>query len=433
MSSSSVVCTAETFAGMQTETPDSRHLWLTAHSSMGINTVTKQNLQQSNKGTGTVPAKVDSDSISIMIVEDDQPAMKLMLSVFEMRYPEERFHTAENGVQGLKRFRRLRPAIVITDISMPGVDGLVMASEIKSLCPETIVVAVTAHSEPKNLLRAIEIGISCYILKPLSYDRLFSVLEQSISTVRKEQQLHKSYEQINHYNAELMAKTRELESANRDLEAFNYSVAHDLRTPLSSINAYSQYLLNDCAEKLDEKCIGFLEIILKESIRMNSFIGALLRFSSFSRKNIEKRWTDLSSIVHEIKDSLLLRDPQRKVAFSITEGVKGFCDPILLNVVLENLLVNSWKFSANNEDARIEFDVMNLDDDLVYFIRDNGAGFDKQAAATLFAPFQRIQCDNDIEGYGIGLATVERIIQRHGGRVWADGEKNRGATIYFTL
>jgi len=395
--------------------------------------MTKLRRRQPNTESVNVPEAAGNAPIDIIYVEDDRSAMELINSMLEVRYPEERFHTADNGLEGLKLFRSLRPAIVITDISMPELDGLGMAAEIKSLCPETVIIAVTAHSETNNLLRAIEVGISHYLLKPLSYERLFSVLDQSIRNVKREHQLHNSYTQINQCNLELMTKTRELESANRDLEAFNYTVAHDLRTPLTSICAYSQFVVDRCADVLDEKSSGFVQVINKESKRMNSLIGAMLRFSSCSQKDIEKQWTDLSSIAHGIMDNLLLRDPDRKVAFCVTDGVSGFCDPILMNVVLENLLGNSWKYSAGNEDARIEFDVMNQGDDLVYFVKDNGIGFERQESEKLFAPFRRMRCDKDIEGFGIGLATVDRIIQRHGGRVWADGEKGLGATVYFTL
>jgi signal transduction histidine kinase len=380
-----------------------------------------------------MPIHNENDAISILYVEDEQDARDTLLSILETRFPGERFHTAGNGLQGVQLFRSIRPAIVITDISMPELDGLSMAAEIKSLCPETIIIAVTASSETRDLLQAIEIGVNHYVLKPLDFGRISTVLDQAIASVRKDHQLHARYEQINELNAALTARTRELEAANHDLEAFNHTVAHDLRTPLMSIGGFSKYILDSFAEGFDDKCKECLHVIYKETIRMSNIIEAMLEFSSYSRKEIEKEVADLSSIANEVRYSLLLREPHRKATFSIAEGVTGLCDPVLLGIVIENMLTNAWKYSSKKENACIEFGTLNKDTKLVYFVRDNGVGFDKREAEHLFAPFQRFQHDNDTEGFGIGLATANRIIQRHGGKIWAEGKKNEGATFYFTL
>ena len=380
-----------------------------------------------------MPTRNETDAISILYVEDDREARDILLSVLEIKYPGARLHTAGNGLEGLQLFRGLRPAIVITDINMPELNGLSMASEIKLICPETIIIAVTATSDTGNLLQAIEIGINHYVLKPLEYEKLYTALDHAISAARKEQQLRDRYEQINTLNAALAERTRELEAAISDQEAFNYTVAHDLRTPLMTIGGFSRYLLDWHADDLDDKVEESLQVIQKETIRMNNLIEAMLKFSCFSRKEIAKQWADLSSIATEVKCSLLLRDPQRTATFRIAEGVMGYCDPVLIDVVIENLLANAWKYSANREDAHIEFGIMNRDGELVYFVRDNGAGFKIQDAANLFVPFQRLHHDNDIEGFGIGLATVNRIIQRHGGKIWAEGKEDAGATFCFTL
>jgi signal transduction histidine kinase len=371
--------------------------------------------------------------ITILYVEDDQVAGKVLFSMLARSYPELRFFAASNGQEGLKRFLELRPDIVITDISMPGMDGITMSAEIKAVAPETVIIAVTAQTETKNLLRAIEIGINQYLLKPVDFPRLSSLLDQAIATVRRGQQLREQYEQITALNAALAARSAELENVNCELEAFNFTVAHDLRSPLVSISGFSQLLLDKYGSALDENGVESLQVIYRQTLRMSGLIDALLNFSRCTRKSIVKQWADFSSIANEIMANLLLREPQRRVTATIADGVRGFADPVLIGVVLENLLGNAWKYTALQEDARIEFGVDNCGEELVYYVRDNGAGFDQQEATGLFVPFQRLQDGGEFEGFGVGLATACRIVQRHGGKIWADGEKGRGATFYFSL
>jgi len=340
---------------------------------------------------------------------------------------------AENGLEGIQSFKANRPEIVLTDINMPVVNGLRMAEDIKLLSPATEIIALTAYSSSEHLLKAIEIGISHYILKPIDIEQIFRVIDKSLDMIRKERVIAHQNSVILELNAELTAKAAELESTNRELESFNYTVAHDLRSPMVTISGFSQILLERYAEELDDTGKEYLHIIDTGISRMNNLIEALLKFSMYQRKQIHKKWTSLTDIAYEVRDSLLMQDPLRQVTFSIDEGINGYCEPSLMLIVLENLFGNAWKYSARKDDALIEFGTINKDEDQIYFVRDNGAGFDQQDSAGLFVPFQRLQSDDEIEGLGIGLATVSRIIQRHGGRIWAEGEKGKGATFYFTL
>lgn len=380
-------------------------------------------------------AKTDPEghSISLLYVEDELDSRETLAEIIRHHYPDVSFFVAENGKAGIESFKRYQPEIVITDINMPVLNGISMAAEIKSLSPSTEIIALTAYSNTEYILQAIEIGISHYILKPINVDQIFKVIDKALALIRSQREIARQNEVIRDLNAELLQKAAELELSNQELESFNYTVAHDLRSPLVNISGFSQLLLDIHAAKLDEVSKGYLQVINREIIRMNSLVGALLKFSLHSRKRVEKQWSNLSAMVYEIRDNLCVQETRRPVTFCIAEEINGYGDPELLRIVLENLLGNAWKYSAKKDDARIEFGTIIKEEDLVYFVRDNGEGFDQQESDKLFIPFQRMQCDDQFEGFGIGLATAYRIIQRHGGRIWADGAKGKGATFYFTL
>jgi hypothetical protein len=371
--------------------------------------------------------------VSMLFVEDEPDSREMLREIICHRFPDVRLLVAENGEAGLASFKRHQPDIVITDINMPIVNGIRMAAEIKSLCPSTEIIALTAYSNTQYLILAIEIGISNYILKPIDIGQFLTALEKALSIVRSKRVIAWQDYVIRDLNAELVRKTAELEAVNKELESFDYTVAHDLRSPMVTVRDLSRRLLETQAGALDDAGKGYLQVINRECVRMNCLVASLLKFSTNSQKHADKKWTGLSDIANEIRDNLLANEPGRHVTFSIAEGVSGYGDPVLLRIVFENLLGNAWKYSATKDDARIEFGTINREEDLVYFVRDNGAGFDPLESEKLFVPFQRLQCDDNVEGSGIGLATVYRIILRHGGRIWADGEKGKGTTFYFTL
>jgi len=226
---------------------------------------------------------------------------------------------------------------------------------------------------------------------------------------------------------------KELEEANKELEAFSYSVSHDLRAPLRSIDGFSQALLEDYADKLDDQGREYLRRIRAASQRMAQLINDLLTLSRVTRAEIHFEEVDLSTIVENIAAELKESQPNRDVKFIIAQNVKAYGDSHLLRIVLENLLSNAWKFTSKHKNAVIEFGAKESDGKRVYFVRDDGAGFDMAYVDKLFVPFQRLHEQDEFEGTGIGLATVQRIVHRHGGMVWAEGEVEKGATFYFTL
>src|SRR5512143_4166089 len=233
--------------------------------------------------------------------------------------------------------------------------------------------------------------------------------------------------------ARVIERTAMLEAANKELEAFAYSVSHDLRTPLRGIDGFSLALLEDYADKLDENGKDYLKRVRTGALKMGQLIDALLNLSRLTRGEIKSSVVDLSSLVKNSAEELRKLEPDRGVEFIIADGVTVKGDPVMLRATIDNLLANAWKFTGKREAARIEFGVTRVNGKSAYFVRDNGSGFDMTYANKLFTAFQRLHGTTDFPGLGIGLATVQRIIHRHGGRVWAEGEVEKGATFYFTL
>ena len=227
-------------------------------------------------------------------------------------------------------------------------------------------------------------------------------------------------------------RTAELRAANKELEAFSYSVAHDLRGPLDVIGNIG-YLLQHASDSSDAGTQMLVEQLLQGTSRMSALINDLLNLSRATSVGLHTCPINLSEMAQSIADSLQQAESERSVEFRIARGAKAIADENLMRVALENLLGNAWKYTSKMERALIEFGFSRSGSDCVYTVRDNGAGFDPHYADRLFQPFQRLHTQNEFPGTGIGLATVQRIIARHGGRVWAEGEVDRGATVYFTL
>ncbi|HJV65657.1 MAG TPA: ATP-binding protein [Geomonas sp.] len=224
-----------------------------------------------------------------------------------------------------------------------------------------------------------------------------------------------------------------LASANQDLEAFNYTVAHDLRQPLNMLSSYCQVITNLFGDQLPAECKEYVEQAYEKTFQMHRLIEALLNFSRMGKAEPHREMLNISMLAREVSLSLNAAEPERRVEFRIDDGIMANGDPSLLRAVLANILGNAWKYTRTCEKAVIEFGARSIDGELEYFVKDNGVGFDMAHAGKIFTPFQRLPGAEEFKGYGIGLATVERIIRRHGGRIWAEGEKGKGATFFFTL
>jgi signal transduction histidine kinase len=280
---------------------------------------------------------------------------------------------------------------------------------------------------------------------------LFTTLKQDIQAVTKTSDLSKRLEVSTHdevgelaenfnlmkeeiakLHEKLALRAEELSAANQELEKFNYMVSHDLRKPLTIINGYCQAILAR-GGTLEEELKEYVNEIYNGTLRMNQLIDALLRFSASARSELHREPVDLSRIAETVAAELRLTEPERVARFEIADGITCNGDKTLLRLVMENLLGNAWKYSSNQKETIIEFGVKNVAGERAYFVRDNGVGFDTTHSEKLFVPFQRLPEANAFKGHGIGLATVARIVQRHGGKVWAEGEPGKGAIFYFTL
>jgi PAS domain S-box-containing protein len=497
----------------------------------------------------------EAGGISILYIEDDRETRDMVFRSLARRYPEAGLFTAEEGQTGLSLISERHPDIVVTDINMPGMDGISMAREVKARKHGARIIALTACSDTELLLQAIELGFNHFVLKPLDCNKLFDAIDTCIGQIALNRTVAKQHEHIgilsravtsspsavvitdslgtieyvnpkfcemtgypaaeaigknprilksdrnsveiyeqlwrtitagnewrgeflnrkkngdlywesasispifdahgtiSHFvavkedislrkraeeeieilNTYLSARAGELESANRELEAFGYTVSHDLRKPLTIINGYCQVILDLFGGSLEEQPKEFLRIILRESLKMNQLIETLLNFSRVTRSELNLQRFDLSELASGIAAELCMLEPERKVSVRIAEGMEVRGDSRLLRVALTNLLGNAWKYTGKCRDASIEVGCAMNEGRQTYYIRDNGVGFDMTGAESLFTPFRRLHDDGEFEGVGIGLATVRRIIERHGGKVWADGAPGKGAVFYFTL
>ena len=264
-----------------------------------------------------------------------------------------------------------------------------------------------------------------------------SVQQQAVALAKEVAERKRAEDQVRSLNANLeqriRERTAELEVVNKELEAFNASVSHDLHTPLRSIDGFSEALIEEYGDRLDDQGRDYLQQIRAAARRMAQLIDDLLGLSRVTRSDMERESVDLSRLAHIIAAELRRPEPDRQVTFLIAAGLSAQGDGRLLCVALNNLLGNAWKFCSRQSHARIEVGVAECHGQPAFFVRDNGAGFDMAYADKLFGPFQRLHSSADFAGIGIGLATVQRVIHRHGGRIWAEAAVGQGATFYFTL
>jgi two-component system, NtrC family, sensor kinase len=354
---------------------------------------------------------------------------------------------ARSGEEALQLLAVQPVDCVLLDLLMPGIGGRETCRRVKNApgIRDIPIVMLTAVEDREAMIQGLGAGADDYIAKSSDFELVRArVLAQirrkqfEAETRRiREQLLRAELEAVEARAAREMAEERaklvaELEAKNEELESFSYSVAHDLRAPLRSIDGFGLALLEDYADKLDDNGRQYLAYVRESAQQMSQLIDDMLALSQVTRSEFERAEVDLSRIARTVGAELKRTAPQRQIDFIVADGLIGQGDARLMTIAFENLLSNAWKYSTQRERARIEVGALD-GEPRTFFVRDNGAGFDMAYASKLFGMFQRLHPKTEFEGTGIGLATVQRVIRRHGGRIWADAAVGQGATFFFTL
>ncbi len=352
-----------------------------------------------------------------VLVADDNPDMREYLAgLLSARW---RVDAVEDGEAALAAAREDPPDLLLSDVMMPGMDGASLVRALRS-DPRTShipVVLVSARAGEEAVIDGLETGADDYLVKPFAARELLARVQTHLELAR----LRREW-------------SAELERANKELEAFSYSVAHDLRAPLRAIDGFSKIVLKNHSADLDEQGRQYLDRIHAAGQQMTQLIDDLIGLSRITRAPMNRERIDVTELARKILKDLVEREPGRASDIRVQEGLVAWADPRLLRVMLENLLGNAWKFTGKESVARIE--VRKEDGPSggpVFLVRDNGAGFNMEHAKKLFTPFHRLHSDSEFEGTGIGLSTVQRVVARHGGRVWAEASPGSGAAFFFTL
>jgi signal transduction histidine kinase len=354
---------------------------------------------------------------------------------------------ARSGEEALELLSLQPVDCVLLDLIMPGIGGLATCRAVKAVpvMRDIPIVVLSAVDDRDAMIEGLSAGADDYVIKSGGFDLVRARVLAQIRRKQfedehrliREQILRAEVQAIEARNALEAARARaalvgELEVMNQELESFSYSVAHDLRAPLRSIDGFSLALLEDYNDRLDDEGRQYLRYVRESAQHMSRLIDDLLSLSRVTRTELARAPTDLSAIARGVGARLVRANPGREVELSVVDGLAADCDGRLLTVVFENLIGNAWKFTGRCSAAHIEIGLAGTEPQ-TYFVRDNGAGFDMAYAAKLFGVFQRLHSTAEFEGTGIGLATVQRVVRRHGGRIWAEGAVGRGATFFFTL
>ena len=401
------------------------------------------------RSAGAQPADHDAASLSgpkkILAVDDSETYLQEVANA--LRADGYEIVLARSGEEALQLLALQPVDCVLLDLMMPGIGGRETCRRVKSVpaMRDIPIVMLTAVEDREAMIQGLGAGADDYIAKSSDFELLRARVLAQIRRKQfedenrhiRERLLRAEMEAAEARAAREAAEARaalvvELEYKNEELECFSSSVAHDLRAPLRSIGSFGHILLEDYGDKLDDDGKQYLNYVCESAEQMTHLIDDLLGLSRVTRGELHREAVDLSDIVHTIAARLRQRAPGRQVELVVADRLLAEGDGPLLAIVLENLIGNAWKFTSKQAHARIEAGVTG-DERRIYFVRDNGAGFDMAYAAKLFGMFQRLHSTAEFEGTGIGLATVQRIIRRHGGRIWAEGAVGRGATFFFTL
>ncbi len=349
---------------------------------------------------------------NVLAVDDNPSHLKLLIDI--LTGAGYRVRPAINGELALKAINLVQPDLILLDIRMPNMDGFEVCRRLKEekRHRRIPVIFISARNETDDKIKAFQLGGVDYVNKPFEPAEILARVNTHLEQGRLQRQL--------------MANVK-------DLEAFTNAIHHDLRAPVRAMDGCGQILLEEYGEQLDAESRDLVQCLRESAEDIKQLIDGLLRLSRSSHRRLDRQPVNLAALAEEIIWDLRRLDPERRITFHNTAVPMVSGDRQLLKVALKNLLDNAWKYTANRSGSRIEFGAEAHDDETVFHVRDNGVGFDMTYANQLFVPFKRLHARSQYSGSGIGLATVERIIHRHGGRIWADARENGGATFFFSL
>jgi len=360
-----------------------------------------------------------------LLVVDDNPSHMTAL-----------YHTLEDAgydvtafpspKQALEAMRRQPFDLVMTDLKMPEMDGISLLRHAQEIDQNLVGIVMTGHGAIDTAIEAMKAGAIDYVLKPFKLSTILPVLSRALEVRRLRLEIMELQQRVRQHVVEL-------EVANRELETFSYTVSHDLRAPLRAISGLSNILVESYATNMPGEAQQLLQRIISSAERMGQLIEHLLRFARLSKQSLSKRPIQMQAMAKEVIEDLQKEPMNQHVITHLGELPDTQGDPVLIQQVLTNLLSNAFKFTRSSDRPEIIVSSQLQGDELVYFVRDNGAGFDMQYADNLFKVFHRLHSADEFEGTGVGLSFVQRIVQRHGGRIWAEAEVGKGATFYFTL
>ncbi len=398
---------------------------------------------------------VPNQAVEILVAEDSATQAEQLKGLLEERGYA--VTIAPNGMRALEAARKSRPTLIISDIVMPEMDGYAFCKAVKTDpgLRDVPVILVTSLSSIQDIAMGLECGADNFIRKPYDPRNLLSRIDYILSNrelraggrpqildllvssyeeaIQVNEELKLREQEVRGLNADLERRAAQLEAANKELESFSYSVSHDLRAPLRAIDGFSRMLDDDYADLLDDEGRRFLATIRENALRMGQLIEDLLQLSRLGRKPISAARIDMTTLAGEALKELRASAPKTPARCTIEPMPAARCDPSLLRQVWVNLLSNAIKYSGYRKDPVIRVSGYAERAENVYCVEDNGAGFDMKYYDKLFGVFQRLHGAEQFPGTGVGLAIVQRVVARHGGRVWAKGKPNEGASFYFAL
>jgi two-component system, sensor histidine kinase and response regulator len=359
----------------------------------------------------------------LLVIDDDEPQLKALCEALrEQGYETAGFTSPQAGLTAL---RQTKFDLLLCDFALPEMDGLSFLRAAIEIDSDLVVIILADQATREVAVNSLKAGALDFIQKPFKLSHVLPVVSRALS-----------FRRLRLENTELRQRvqqhTDELQKANQEFESFAHSVSHDLRAPLRAIGGFSNILQKDFAAQIPDDARRLLKIVTSSAAQLSQMIDGLLNFSRSGRQPLSVQPIDVTSLIKQIVDDLR-RDQKRQLEANIGVLPQAVGDPDLLKQVFVNLLSNAFKFTAHTEKPSVEIGCQPGKREHTYFVRDNGIGFDLQYAERLFGVFVRLHPETEFEGHGIGLAISHRIIQRHGGRIWAEAELNKGATFFFTL